>query len=273
LTEFKKRDIFNSQSLNVHSAFSLFQLTMSTSDRRFPLMKVSRIWLLIVVGMLLCIGCAGTGSNLAENPLPPSEGEQKLSAGIKSYEEGNYKDAIKLLQEALTKGLSNKESQVEAHKYLAFIHCVSDRKKECTDEFKKALELNPNFELQAAEAGHPLWGPVYSSVKGVNVTSTAVSAKSPTKEAAHPSPSTLLPKEAQAAEHPSTSGPSPKILVVVKTSNMRAKADSKSKIIYILKKGEKVEYLGQSQPGDWINCRTTSGLTGWVFKDLVQETK
>jgi hypothetical protein len=234
-------------------------------------MKVSRLWLLIVVGMLICSGCAGTGSNLAENPLPPSEGEQKLSAGIKSYEEGNYKDAIKLLQEALTKGLSKKESQVEAHKYLAFIHCVSDRKKECTDEFKKALELNPNFALEAAEAGHPLWGPVYSSVKGANVTSTAVSAKSPTKEAAPPS--TLLPKEAPAAEGPSTSGPSPKILVVVKTSNMRAKADSKSKIIYILKKGEKIEYLGQSQPGDWINCKTISGLSGWVFKDLVQEAK
>ncbi len=234
-------------------------------------MKVSRIWLLIVVGMLICSGCAGTGSNLAENPLPPSEGEQKLSAGIKSYEEGNYKDSIKLLQEALTKGLPKKESQVEAHKYLAFIHCVSDRKKECTDEFKKALALDPNFELQAAEAGHPLWGPVYSSVKGTKATSAAVSAKSPPKEAAPPS--IQVPKEAQAAEHPSTSRPSPKILVVVKTSNMRAKADGKSKIIHILKKGEKVEYLGQSQPGDWINCKTPSGLTGWVFKDLVQEDK
>jgi tetratricopeptide (TPR) repeat protein len=234
-------------------------------------MKVSRIWLLIVLGMLICSGCAGTGSNLAENSPPPSEGEQKLSAGIKSYEEGNYKDSIKLLQEALTKGLPKKESQIEAHKYLAFIHCVSDRKKECTDEFKKALELNPNFELEAAEAGHPLWGPVYSSVKGANVTSAAVSAKSPTKEAAHPS--TLAPKEAQAAELPSAPGTSPKILIVVKTSNMRAKADSNGKIIRVLKKGEKVEYLGQSKPGDWINCKTASGVTGWVFKDLVEEAK
>ncbi|MDP1991930.1 MAG: TssQ family T6SS-associated lipoprotein [Syntrophales bacterium] len=234
-------------------------------------MKVSRIWLLIVVGMLICSGCAGTGSHLAENPLPPNEGEQKLSAGIKSYEEGNYKDSIKLIQEALTKGLPNKERQVEAHKYLAFIHCISGRKKECTDEFKKALELNPNFELEAAEAGHPLWGPVYSSVKGATTTSAPVSAKSPTKEAAPPS--SLVHKEAQAAELPPASGLSPKILVVVKTSNMRAKADSNSKIIRILKKGEKVEYLGQSKPGDWINCKTTSGLTGWVFKDLVQEAK
>jgi tetratricopeptide (TPR) repeat protein len=232
-------------------------------------MKVSRIGLLIVVGMLICFGCAGTGANLVENSPPPQKGEQELSAGIKNYEEGNYKDSIKLIQEALTKGLPNKDRQVEAHKYLAFIHCVSGRKKECTDEFKKALELDPNFELQAAEAGHPLWGPVYSSVKGTKTTSSEISAKSPTKEAAPP----LVPKEGHAAELTSISVSSLKILVVVKTSNMRANADGKSKIIHILKKGEKVEYLGKSESGDWYNCKLPSGLAGWVFKDLVQEAK
>jgi hypothetical protein len=234
-------------------------------------MKVSRIGLLIVVGMLICFGCAGTGANLVENPPPPQKGEQELSAGIKSYEDGNYKDSIKLIQEALMKGLPNKDRQVEAHKYLAFIHCVSDRKKECADEFKKALELDPNFELQAAEAGHPLWGPVYSSVKGTKATSSAISVKSPTKEA--PPPPVVVPKEGQAAEPTSTSVSSPKILVVIKTSNMRANADGKSKIIHILKKGEKVEYLGKSESGDWYNCKLPSGLAGWIFKDLVQEAK
>ena len=204
-------------------------------------------------------------------PPPQQKGDQELSSGIKSYEEGNYKDSLKLLQEALKKGLPDKDRQVEAHKYLAFIHCISDRKKECTDEFKKALELDPNFELQAAEAGHPLWGPVYSSVKGTKATSAAISAKSPAKETA---PATILvPKEAKAAEPTPTSGSSPKVLVVIKTSHMRVKADNKSKVIHILKKGEKVEYLGQSQAGDWINCKLASGLTGWVFKDLVQEAK
>jgi tetratricopeptide (TPR) repeat protein len=232
-------------------------------------MKVSRLCLLIVVGMPICFGCAGTGAKLVESS-PPHEGQQKLSAGIKYYEEGNYKDSLKLLQEALTKGLPDKEGQVEAHKYLAFIHCVSGRNKECTDEFKKALELDPNFELHAAEAGHPLWGPVYSSVKGIRASSASVSTQSHTKEAAAP-PSHLVPKEAQAAGPPSGSGASPKILVVVKDSNLRANADGKSKIIYILKKGEKVEYLGMSKTGEWINCKLPSGLTGWVFKNLVQE--
>ena len=171
-------------------------------------MKVFLMWLLIVVGMLICFGCAGTGSNLVENAPPPHEGEEKLTAGIKSYEEGNYKDSIKLLQEALTKGLLSKEDQVKAHKYIAFIHCASGQKKECADEFKKALELDPNFELQAAEAGHPLWGPVYSSVKGTKAMSAVTSPKSPAKEVAAP-PSNLAPKEAHAAELPSMPSSSP----------------------------------------------------------------
>jgi hypothetical protein len=240
-------------------------------------MKISRIWLLIVVGMLVCFGCAGTGSNIPENSpslkesTPSHEAEQKLSEGIKRYEEGKYKASAQLLQEALAMGLPDKGGQIEAHKYLAFIHCVSDRKKECTDEFKKALDLDPNFELQAAEAGHPIWGPVYSSVKSAKVKSAAINAKSPPTEAAA-SPSVLVPKEAQGAELPSTPVPSPQILVVVKTANLRAKADDKSKIIRILKKGEKVEYIGKSTSGDWLNCKLSSGLKGWIFKDLVQGT-
>jgi Tfp pilus assembly protein PilF len=131
-------------------------------------MTISRIGLFMVAGILICFGCSGTGVNVLK--APQSEGEQKLSAGIKNYEEGNYKDSAKLLQEALKKGLSDKADQIKVHKYLAFIHCVSGRKKECTNEFKKALALDPNFELQPAEAGHPLWGPVYRSVKDVKAT-------------------------------------------------------------------------------------------------------
>ena len=235
-------------------------------------MKMSRRLPLIIVGMLICFGCAGTGSNLQDNILPPKEGGgQKLSEGIKSFEEGNYEDSLKLLQEALAKELPNKGDEVEAHKYLAFIYCVSDREKECTNEFKKILELDPNFELQAAEAGHPLWGPVYGTVKGTKATPATISSISPPKEEVPPS--ILVSKEAQAAEPTSALVPSPKILVVLKTSNMRAEADGKSKIIRILKKGERVEYLGKSKSGNWFNCKLTSGMTGWIFKDLVQEAK
>ena len=126
-------------------------------------MTVSRKGLFIIMGMLICSGCAGKGFNLLSGSS--SEGRQKLSAGIQSYEEANYKNSAKLLQEALNKGLSNRTEQITAHKYLAFIHCISGRKKECTNEFRKVFELAPDFELKPAEAGHPLWGPVYRSVK------------------------------------------------------------------------------------------------------------
>jgi len=92
------------------------------------------------------------------------KGEADFNAGIKSYENGNYRESARQLQSGLDLGL-NKSNQVQAHKYLAFIHCVSGRQTQCRNEFRKALEVDPDFVLQPAEAGHPLWGPVFTSVK------------------------------------------------------------------------------------------------------------
>lgn len=92
------------------------------------------------------------------------KGEADFNAGIKSYENGNYRESARQLQSGLDQGL-NKSNQVQAHKYLAFIHCVSGRQTQCRNEFRKALDVDPDFVLQPAEAGHPLWGPVFTSVK------------------------------------------------------------------------------------------------------------
>jgi Tfp pilus assembly protein PilF len=92
------------------------------------------------------------------------KGDPDLAAGIKSYENGNYRESAKQLQGALDAGLSN-AGQVQAHKHLAFIHCVSNRPGPCREEFRKALAIDPNFELEPAEAGHPLWGPVFAKEK------------------------------------------------------------------------------------------------------------
>jgi hypothetical protein len=35
----------------------------------------------------------------------------------------------------------------------------------CYESFRKALALKPDFELTPAEAGHPVWGPVFRSAK------------------------------------------------------------------------------------------------------------
>ncbi len=94
-----------------------------------------------------------------------NKGEQTLQSGIRQYENGNYAEASRLLQASLDQGL-NQPGQVRAHKYLAFIHCVSGRDARCRDEFRAALRIDPSFELAANEAGHPIWGPVFRSVKG-----------------------------------------------------------------------------------------------------------
>jgi hypothetical protein len=36
----------------------------------------------------------------------------------------------------------------------------------CREEFRKALTMDPSLELSPAEAGHPVWGPVFRSLKG-----------------------------------------------------------------------------------------------------------
>jgi Tfp pilus assembly protein PilF len=96
---------------------------------------------------------------------PSGKGEQELERAVKSYEEGAHKNAARQFQAALDFGLDSKTDRVTAHKYLAFIVCVSGREKSCRDEFRKALDADPSFELGRAEIGHPVWGPVFRSVK------------------------------------------------------------------------------------------------------------
>lgn len=91
--------------------------------------------------------------------------KEQLAAGIKQYEAGDYDNALKSLGASLDHGLLSKAEQSNARKHLAFIHCVSGREAACRDEFRKAFEINPEFNLSAAEDGHPIWGPVYRNVR------------------------------------------------------------------------------------------------------------
>ena len=93
-----------------------------------------------------------------------NKGEADLNAGLRSYENGNYNESMKQLQSALDQGLT-RSGQLQAHKHLAFIQCASGRQGPCRNEFRKALAIDPAFDLTAAEAGHPLWGPVFAKEK------------------------------------------------------------------------------------------------------------
>ena len=93
-----------------------------------------------------------------------SKGASVLSAGLREYENGEYAEAGRDLQTAIDLGLTEPE-RASAHKHLAFIHCASGRERLCREEFRRALALNPDLELTAAEAGHPVWGPIFRALK------------------------------------------------------------------------------------------------------------
>lgn len=92
-------------------------------------------------------------------------GAPDLAAGLHEYDNAQYGLAAQSLRRALAQGLADPADRIKAHKYLAFIDCTSGRPQQCRDEFRAALEIDPNMELAPAEAGHPIWGPVFRSVK------------------------------------------------------------------------------------------------------------
>jgi Tfp pilus assembly protein PilF len=116
--------------------------------------RIFVMWLTVVSA-----GCSTTPD------IFKSKSERELQIGIKSYEDGDYKTAAKQLQTSIDMGLESKSDQGNAHKYLAFIDCTSGREKACRDQFRKAFDSDPKFDLKPAEAGHPIWGPVFRGVK------------------------------------------------------------------------------------------------------------
>jgi len=105
-------------------------------------------------------------------PREKSRAEQEFERGIKSYEDGDYNTAARQFQSALDLQLPTLGDQANAHKYLAFIACASGRQRPCRDEFRKALDADRAFDLSPAEAGHPVWGPVFRSVKSESAKAT-----------------------------------------------------------------------------------------------------
>lgn len=126
---------------------------------------MKRIAWLLGAAVLMTACAAPIVRDVGLDKLAPRKAEQDLSAGIRAYEDGDYKNSARLLQNALAAGLFLNSDKVAAHKYQAFIHCAQSREKSCRDEFRKALELDPKFELTPAESGHPSWGPVFKSLK------------------------------------------------------------------------------------------------------------
>lgn len=135
--------------------------------------------MVMALGLTACMNQPSKPANATSNqPAPvkpaakpadtkPSEtkAEDLLASGIKKYDDGDYKNAAKLIQSSLNSGLPSKAAQTKAYKYLAFINCINSKEKTCRDMFKKALSIDPKFSLTPTEAGHPVWGPIFKNAK------------------------------------------------------------------------------------------------------------
>jgi len=120
--------------------------------------------LVAAAAVTVLAGCGTEPMRKLQEVLQPTKAQAALNAGLKQYEEGRYTESLKNLQSAIEQGLADRD-RVNAHKHVAFIYCASSRERQCRDEFRKALAVDPAMSLDPAEAGHPVWGPIFRSVK------------------------------------------------------------------------------------------------------------
>lgn len=125
-----------------------------------------------LLGAALMAGCAtkppaGAAAPVVHTPAvvpAPAPAQTGLKEGIAMYNNGDYNDAIKRLGASDVTG-GPKATQLEALKYTAFSYCLTSRQTLCRLQFEKALKLDPSFDLNPGEHGHPLWGPVFVKAK------------------------------------------------------------------------------------------------------------
>lgn len=97
-------------------------------------------------------------------PVAPSAAQAAITEGMAAYDDGDYNKAIKSFTLA-TKEPATDAERVKAHKFIAFSYCLSNRATLCRAEFEKIFLIQPDFDLEPAEAGHPSWGPSFRAVK------------------------------------------------------------------------------------------------------------
>lgn len=97
--------------------------------------------------------------------LPLAKAEQMLSDAMVKYDAGDYDASLKLLESSLKEGLKERPDQIRAMKHVAFSHCLKERFRECRAAFIKIYEVDANFDLAPAEAGHPSWTKTFAAAK------------------------------------------------------------------------------------------------------------
>lgn len=115
------------------------------------------------LALLLILGLSIAGC--ATNQPAPEPGDQAFDEAMRLYKEGDYAGTIKRLQGAPAIWSGSKGLQIRGHKLMAFSYCVAYQRVPCRQEFSEILDIEPDFQLTPAEAGHPIWGPEFKEAK------------------------------------------------------------------------------------------------------------
>ncbi len=116
------------------------------------------VWMILALGV---VGCAHQAPVVGLSDVMARPGERALFSGLSAYENGQYAEAEKSFERALSLGVASSRDVVQAHKHLAFIYCSNKRTAECEEAFRAARKADAGFVLSRSEQGHPVWGPIY----------------------------------------------------------------------------------------------------------------
>ena len=93
------------------------------------------------------------------------EAQLRYEKGLEHYRDKAFDLARGDLEAAIASGGLKSSSMVNAHKHLAFVHCLNNREVPCRQQFQSILKIEPDFDLAPNEASHPSWGPIWLSLK------------------------------------------------------------------------------------------------------------
>jgi hypothetical protein len=128
--------------------------------------------------------------------IPLAKAEQLLADGMVKYDTGDYPAAHTLLESALKEGIKSKDDQVRAMKHVAFSQCLQNKFPQCRADFVKIYEVDPNFDLTPAEAGHPSWTRTFAAAKAQAKKAQADKEIREAKEKSKgPPPTAIVPKK------------------------------------------------------------------------------
>jgi tetratricopeptide (TPR) repeat protein len=128
-------------------------------------------------------------------PASLGKAEKMLADGLLKYDAGEYEDSLKLLEGALKEGLKEKADQVRAMKHVAFNLCLKNRWRDCREAFMRIYDVDPEFDLTPAEAGHPSWTKTFAGAKARAKRALAQKAAQEAREKAKAPPAAAVPKK------------------------------------------------------------------------------